>query len=369
MHICLVGLEALSILLPGYEQHRTGGEQVQVSLLAKALVNRGYKISLITLDYGQAADLEYKGIKIIKAYSPDGGIPGLRFIYPKVTRLWQALKAADADVYYTSCAGYQVGIVALYCKLFQRRSIYRVAHDNDCDPSKLLIKHWRDKRLYQFGLRRQHTVLAQSVQQQHDLKHYFGLSSSIATMLVDKPDEILTIEQRNIDILWVNNFRQFKRPDLALELAKLLPEYNLHMIGGANEPELYAGIERNAKSLNNVVFHGPIPYRDISGYYSAAKIFINTSDSEGFPNSYLQSWIRGTPIIVFFDPDDVVSRNALGYKANSLDEMATLIRKLIHNPADWCQLSQQCRQYMHQHYAEDEVLRPYIEAFESAIEK
>jgi glycosyltransferase involved in cell wall biosynthesis len=362
-------LEALSVLLPGYEQHRTGGEQVQVSLLAKALIKRGFKISLITLDYGQPVELEYMGIEIIKTYSPDEGLPGLRFIYPRVFKLWRALKRADADVYYTSCAGFQVGIVALYCQLFQRRSVYRVAHDNDCDPSKLLIKLWRDKKLYEYGLRRQHAVLAQSEQQQHDLMQYYGLTSNIATMLVDTPDDILNFEKRNIDILWVNNFRQFKRPDLALELAKQLPEYNMHIIGGPNDPELYATIEQNAKTLNNVEFHGPVPYRTISPYYSQAKIFINTSDSEGFPNSYLQSWIRGTPIIVFFDPDEVVSRNGLGYKANSLDEMATLIRTLHHNPADWHQLSQQCLHYMQQHYAEDDVLRPYIEAFKSSIEK
>jgi glycosyltransferase involved in cell wall biosynthesis len=365
MHICLIGLEALSVLLPGYEQYRTGGEQVQVSLLAKALVRQGYKVSLITLDYGQPAMLDYSGITIIKAYSATEGIPVLRFYHPRLTKLWKALKQADADIYYTSCAGFQVGISALFCQRYNRRFVYRIAHDNDCETNKLLINTWRDKKIYEYGLRHQHAVLAQSEQQRMALAKNYRVPSSIATMLVDSPEKILNFLERDIDVLWVNNIRQFKRPDLVIELAKILPECNIHIIGGPNEPELYARIERDTALLPNIVFHGPIPYRDISPYYSRAKVFINTSDIEGFPNSYLQSWIRGTPLLVFFDPDNVVSQNQLGFKATSVNDMSSTIRRLLADTEQWQQLSTRCLSYMRSNYSDEIVLKPYIEAFES----
>ena len=244
MKICIVGLEVLSVLMPGYEQYRVGGEQVQLTLLGRALKKRGYEVSMVVLDYGQADELVYEGINIIKAYSVEGGVTGVRFIYPRLIKLWNAIKKADADVYYTSCAGFQVGVVAYFCKLYKRKCLYKIAHDNDCYPDKLLIKLWRDKKFYEYGIRNQHEILAQSEQQQKALFENYGLASKTSIMLVDKPEETLGLEERDIDILWVNNMRQFKRPDLVIELAKVMTECNVHIIGGANEPDLYNKIEK-----------------------------------------------------------------------------------------------------------------------------
>jgi glycosyltransferase involved in cell wall biosynthesis len=364
MHICLVGLEVLSLLIPGYENYRTGGEQVQVSLLAKALSRKGFKVSVVTLDYGQPQVCEHAGITIIKSYAPEAGLPVLRFIHPKITKLWQALKMANADVYYTSCAGFQVGIIAHFCQKYGRKSVFRIAHDNDCEPTKLLIKTIRDKRLYEYGLRRQHRILAQSVQQQLALKQNYGVDSTVATMLVDSPDRIYDWKERDIDILWVNNIRQFKRPDVVIQLANFLPDTTIHMIGGPNEPALYQSIEAAATQRKNVVFHGPIPYHSIAPYYNRAKVFINTSDTEGFPNSYLQAWIRGTPTVVFFDPDDVISQNHLGYRTDNLQEMASTITAMLTQPDHWQLTSRNCQIYMHTHYGDDTVLIPYLDAFQ-----
>lgn len=364
MHICLIGLESLSVLMPGFETYRTGGEQVQVSLLAKALVGKGYRVTLVVLDYGQAEKLEYQGIQVVKVYGPNDGLPVVRFIYPRVFKLWRALLRINADVYYTSCAGYNVGLVALFSKIYNKKSIYRVAHDNDCDPKKLLIALWRDRKLYEYGLRRQDHVLVQSDQQSLALTKNYGVKSHIAGMLVDRPDEVIGFDDRDIDILWVNNIRQFKRPDLVIELAKILPEFSIHMIGGPNDPDLYKKIVSESDKLTNLKFYGAVPYREINKYYTRAKIFINTSDSEGFPNSYLQSWIRGAPIVVFFDPDGIVVRNSLGLKADNVQGMATIIRNLLANQEQWTRLSSACLKYMNQNFSEDKILVPYIDAIE-----
>ncbi|HBA67253.1 MAG TPA: hypothetical protein DCZ48_13950 [Methylococcaceae bacterium] len=363
MHICFIGLEALSVLMNGFENYRTGGEQVQVSLLAKALVKRGFKVSVIVLDYGQASEVCFDGIKIIKAYSPNAGFPVVRFIYPKIIKLWGALKKADADIYYTSCAGFQVGLMAYFCKKNKRKSVFRIASDKDCFPEQLAIKLWRDKRLYEYGLRNQDFLLVQSTQQQIALKKNYNLSSHLAQMLVDSSNRISKNDERDIDILWVNNFRQLKRPDLVIEVAKRLPEFNVHMIGGPNDLALYQKTEREAKTIDNVTFHGPVPYKQVNAFYSRAKILINTSDIEGFPNSYLQSWIRGTPIIVFFDPDNIVSNNELGFKATDVADMCTLIKNALQDPNLWHGLSNKCLDYMSTHFNEDNILKPYLEAF------
>lgn len=362
MHICLIGLESLSVFMPGFDSYRTGGEQVQVSLLAKALARRGFRVTLVVLDYGQASELEYAGVRVVKVYAPNEGVPILRFIYPRIFKLWRILRNINADAYYTSCAGYTVGLMAFFCRIYNKKSIYRVAHDHDCDPKKLLVSLWRDRKLYEYGLRRQNHVLVQSIQQQEALIHNYGVASHVAGMLVDQPDEVIQFENRDIDILWVNNIRQFKRPDLYIELAKILPECSMHMIGGPNEPKLYQDIQANAVKLANLKFHGPVPYSEVNKYYARAKVFINTSDSEGFPNSYLQAWIRGTPIVVFFDPDGRVAKNNLGFKAVNVDDMAKIIRELLDSQDSWSRLSKNCVEYMNKNYSNDKILEPYLSA-------
>jgi len=111
----------------------------------------------------------------------------LRFIHPRWTGTWSALARADADVYYTSCAGMQVGLIALFCRRHRRRLVFRAASDTDCDRSRLLVRFARDRWLYGYGLRRAHAILVQSAWQQETLARSYGLSSRVAGMLVEKP--------------------------------------------------------------------------------------------------------------------------------------------------------------------------------------
>lgn len=360
MHICLVSFEALSILLPGYEYHRTGGEQVQVSLLAKALARRGWRVTVVVFDYGQPDEVIYEGIRVVKIYAPRDGLPVVRFFFPRVFKLWKALKKVDADVYYTSCAGYQVGILSFFCRCYNKRSVFRIANDKDCSPNQLGINLWRDRQLYSYGLKNQDCILCQSIQQRQALKRNFNVDSVIAGMLVEAPGNILPFISRDIDILWVNNFRYHKRPDLALQLAQLLPEVNIHIIGGPNDAMLYQEIKEKALCINNIVFHGPVPYRDMDKFYSRAKVLVNTSDVEGFPNSYLQSWIRGTPVVTFFDPDDIIATNGLGFKAADISDMVDLLVSLLDDYDLWDNLSKKCIDYVAINFSEENVLKPYL---------
>jgi glycosyltransferase involved in cell wall biosynthesis len=364
MKICFVGFHNLPVLAPEYRRHTIGGEAVQQTLLGRALARRGHEVSMVVADHGQPDGSEWDAIRVFGAYRPDAGLPVLRFVHPRWTGMWSALKRADADLYYTSCAGMQVGLVALFCRHFRKRFVFRIASDTDCDRSRLLVPLARDRWLYAYGLRRADAILVQSVSQADALARNYGLAGRVAGMMVEKPQRIAP---RNIDLLWVSNIRHEKRPDRVLELAGTLPEAGVHMVGGplSGSEDLFRDVARKAEAIPNVSFHGPLSYWDAAELYDRAKIFVNTSDVEGFPNSYLQAWIRGVPVVTLIDPDGVIEREGLGVAAKSPAQIPDAVRALLKNAAAWKAASDRCRAFMAREYGEDKVLAAYLDTFEN----
>jgi glycosyltransferase involved in cell wall biosynthesis len=363
MKICFVGLDNLPVLAPEFRDHTIGGESVQQTLLARALARRGHDVSMVAGDYGQADGVQWRGIRVFKAFRSGAGLPGFRFIHPRWTGLWSALARAGADLYYTSCAGMQVGLVALFCWRFRRRFVFRAASDSDCDRSRLLVRFARDRWLYARGLRRADAILVQSSAQAEALARSYGLASRVAGMLVEAP--AASGAARDIDVLWVSNIRRVKRPDRLLEIADQLPATNFHIVGGPlpGEEALFRELRHAAVAKPGMMFHGRLSYWDANHLYARARLLLNTSDVEGFPNSYLQAWIRGVPVVTLIDPDGVIEREGLGIAAPSPAQIPAAIRYLLRDPAAWRAASNRCRAFMAREYGEDRVLPVYLETF------
>src|SRR5438067_1664636 len=243
MKICFVGIDNLPVLAPEYRQHGIGGESVQQTLLAKALARRGHEVSMVVADCGQPDGKRWDGIRVFKAYRRDAGLKVLRFIHPRWTGMWSALARADADLYYTSCADALPALLALFCRRFGKRFVFRSASDTDCDKSRLLVQYARDRWLYAYGLRRADAILVQSALQAQTLTRSYGLRGRVARMLVETPS---STPERDIDVVWVANIRGLKRPDRILQLADALPEAKIHMAGGPSpgEEALFGEVSR-----------------------------------------------------------------------------------------------------------------------------
>ena len=102
-------------ILTGDAEALKGGPPVKAMLIQNTnpvtvapeqnLVRRGFAVYMIVADLGQRDGAEWDGIKTFKAYRMDAGIPGPRFIHPRWTGLWSAMKRSGAEIYYCSCAG------------------------------------------------------------------------------------------------------------------------------------------------------------------------------------------------------------------------------------------------------------------------
>jgi glycosyltransferase involved in cell wall biosynthesis len=364
MKVCLVGLDNLPVLAPEFRAACIGGESVQQTLLARALAGAGHVVSMVVGDYGQDDGASWGAIRTFKAFAFEEGLPVFRFLHPRATGLWSALGRADADVYYTSCAGAHVGLVALYCRRHRRRFVFRAASDTDCDPARLLVRFARDRWIYRKGLGAADAILVQSAAQKRALAQGFGLEGSVAGMFVEKPGGSRV--EKDIDVLWVGNLRPLKRPDRLLALARALPQYRFHMVGGPlpGESRCFRDVERAAAGIDNVVLHGRRSYADANAIHDRARLLVSTSDVEGFPNVFLQAWIRGVPVVSLLDPDNLIAREGLGIAAGSPDHMLEAVGGLLGNAAALAAAGRRCRAFMEREFAEGRILAAYLAALD-----
>jgi len=350
--ICFVEGAAYAVLDSKTQIKSTGGESVQHMLLAKAFVERGWQVSMVSGDIGQDDGIIVDGVRVWKTSKRSAGLPYVRFFYPRLVKMWRAIRKADADIYFQSCAGVMTGVLARFVAGRNRKMIFRIAHDTDCIPGEQLINLKRDRRIYEYGLRRADLISSQSNTQARALEENYGLKSFEVDMAAEIPEDSGDAS-RNIDVLWVNNFRQFKRPDLLLEIARNMPEVSFTIIGGPMQgfEDLYDKIRNEASMIDNIDFVGSVPYREVNSYFERAKLFLNTSDSEGFPNSFLQAWVRRVPVVSYFDPDGFIASKGLGVSVKTQNDFVEALDGLLSDEGERREIGRRSRQFVIDRYS------------------
>jgi len=367
--VCFVGLGNLPVLAREYSDRRAGGAELQQTLLARALARRGWPVSMVVADHGQPDGAAWDGIRTYKAYRPKEGIPVVRFLHPRWTKLIAAMRRADADIYYASCAGGHLAQVVLFARSHGRKVVFRVASDSDCDPRLLLVRYWRDRKLYTWGLKRADLVLAQTLEQQAALAQNFGVASNVIDPLFETAGRRPPLAARDIGALWIGNLRPLKRPGLLLDVAVQLPDLSFHLIGGPmpGAEAFFAQVRERAATLPNVTFHGFVPQHLIGEYVERARVLVSTSETEGFPNTYLQAWSRGTPVVAFIDPQQLIGRHRLGVVVSDAQELRAALASLAGEPEEWRAASERSCRYMDAHADERQTVDTYRQALSELI--
>lgn len=362
--ICLVGLMNLPVLAREYAHHGIGGMQVQQTLLGRQLVKRGFDVSMVVADLGQPDGASWEGITTWRTFKPDAGVPVLRYLHPRWTSIWSALKRADADIYYVSGVGMMLGLVAMFARRYGRKAVYRLASTSDCHPDTICVRYWRDRKLYAYGLKRADLVLSQTVEQQRLMLRNYCRDSLVIPSLLEPAGRCDSYAERSIDVLWVGALRPLKRPRLLLDLARRLPQLKFEIAGGpsADDPALFEQVKREAQTLPNVRFLGPVPFHDVRSLFERARLLVGTSEIEGVPNTYLQAWGHGAPVVAYLDPEHVIAHHGLGRAVHSPDEMAEAVAQLIANPEVWSETSARCHEFAATRADENARVQLYVDA-------
>ena len=87
---------------------------------------------------------------------------------------------------------------------------------------------------------------------------------------------------------------------------------------------------------------------DVESLMENAILFVNTSKGnyEGFPNTFVQSWLRETPTISLnVDPGGVIAREKLGKCSGSFEQLVKDVIFLIENDKERIEMGKRARVY------------------------
>jgi glycosyltransferase involved in cell wall biosynthesis len=356
--ICIVSHFAFGAMLGGSNGH-IGGVERQTSLLARWLVDRGHDVSMVTWDEGQEDAVEIGGVKILKLCRRGDGIPGLRFFHPRWTSLLDALRRADADVYYQNCGDCVTGQLALWCRQRGAGFVFSAASDADCDRDLPYLPTIRERMLYRLGLRFADRIIVQTQTQQHTLSHAFNRQSIVLPMPCALPSPSIRPDCVRVTsgrILWVGRVCQQKRPERLLDLAKGCPDLHFDLVGPADGTPYSREILEQARRLANLKVHGPVGREQVAAFYRQAACLCCTSDQEGFPNTFLEAWSQGLPVVSTFDPDNVISQWGLGAAVPDPRDLVGAIRALVGSVDQWQRASSHAVTYFLEKHVPDRAL-------------
>jgi glycosyltransferase involved in cell wall biosynthesis len=318
-----------------------GGAERQQWLLARALAAAGWQVTV--------------GIERSEECKQKISIEGVEFVnigQKHSLRAWyQFLVSEQPDWWYWRCASHVLGLAVLIAKFARVRMVFAAGFDSDVNVRYALFQRPRWWPLYGLGLSLANTILVQNEKQFERLPPRWRSKTVKVPSITPLSERVMPHIERPHYVAWIAMLRKFKRPDLLVEIARRAPDIRFVVCGGRTtftaEPGYGEAIVDALQSLPNVEYRGQVSPDEASQVIAHAALFLSTSDEEGFPNTFLQAWSAGTPVVSLrIDPDQIIERYALGKVSCTAEQAIVDIKDLIGSPKTREAISSRARRYV-----------------------
>jgi len=331
-----------------------GGAQYQIECLIESLLpSNRYDISYVARRV--AADFQPQGYRIV-AIGRTSAVPRLGYLMDAVP-LSRALRKLQPDVIYQRVACGYTGVVAHYARHHNARLIWHVSSDTDVQPENLragsnAVRRWLEKRSIEYGIRHARHIVAQTERQAQLLERNYGRRAD-AVIRNFHPQPTETIDKSGpISVLWVANLKPLKQPEVFVRLAaqlRDLKDARFIMVGAApryGSSQWSDAVTQSIRATPNLDYLGERSQSDVNELLARAHVFVNTSEYEGFPNTFVQAWMREVPVVsLHIDPDGVLDREGVGIHAGSEERLFAAVRMLVTDPVRRAQYAARARQH------------------------
>lgn len=326
-----------------------GGAEYQASLIVDALVKRGnYDIHYLCRIANFSK--QYPGYYLHSVQSRSRLSRYSKFTDSSL--LMKKLIEINPDIVYQRNGGAYTGVCAYYAKTHQKKFYWHLAHDKDVIPDSIFANSnplaYIDQIMLNYGIRNSQTIIAQSKEQAHLLQKNYGKTPDVIIKNFHPiPDRVEKKRVESLRILWVANLNPYKQPHLCLELARRLESHkNIKIVMVGRAPGSYEALVEQLKKQKNIDYRGSLPVNEVNNLFQYSDIFINTSSQEGFPNSFIQAWMREVPVVsLSVNPDSVLTKESIGLCSKNLAQMEMDIITLADNESARLAMGRRARDY------------------------
>jgi glycosyltransferase involved in cell wall biosynthesis len=361
IRVCFIAPKAYPLFNPDVKKV-FGGAEVDLYFLATELAkDENFAVSFITADYGQQDIEEIENVRIIKSLNFNKN--------PLVgaVRVWRAMHTADSQIYFQEAVSWGTFLVALFCTSHKRTFVYRTANQGECDGTYFNRKRPL-KKVFSWSLHKAGAVI---VQNEIDKKNLQASTGIISTVIPNGQRLLESGQSKRDTILWVGRSTPLKRPELFIKLAEHFPDEKFTMIcQEATGDENYKALLAEAEKVENLQFIRAVPFADIETCFQRAKVFVNTSDSEGFPNTFIHACNCAAPILSLkVNPDGFINRYNCGMSCD--DDWQRMIGSLktMLQENRYMELGQNGKKYVEERHDLAKIIELYKELFKKLLRR
>ncbi|MEM7100811.1 MAG: glycosyltransferase family 4 protein [Pseudomonadota bacterium] len=365
-HVCIV--------CDGHWDQLQGGAELQLDLLSRGLSESDFKVTYICRDRGTGFTdnpVTVIGLKIAPIVA--------KVFYPYqillAGKLIRTLDRLNPDVIITRVASAFTGVCAYFGRSRDIPVVWHVANITDLIPPKRKLDrtypmHMLNNAAMKYGIRRVSHIVAQAQYQDDLLKELFGRTADVIIPNFFPPMTAASAEKSSTStVLWVANLKPKKRPEDFIWLAQqFLHVSNVEfvMVGRSDPSEYQLKLQALIDDTRNLTYLGEVPVQKVNQLMAQACIFVNTSDVEGFPNTFIQAWMNQLPVVTLsFDPDSVLVDNTLGFCSGSKEQMRKDVTYLLENKADAKLMGERADAHAQAHHSIESNLSAYMSLIES----
>lgn len=360
------------LLISQYFPLEAGGAEQQVYCLAKYL-QPSMDVHYLTISDRQIASQD-PGITIstIPRRELLRRVLGLCYVLD-YSRVWNAIQRIDPHIIYIRGATAYLGIAARYAMSSPCSLIWHIAHAYDVQPFRMralrtLPFDYLDKRMIEYGIRHADYIFGQAKYEEDLLRRNYGRTCDLIVGNWHPEPSVSCTKGSPVKVLWVANIKPMKKPETFVELAarlRTVTEAEFIMIGRPGSAKYQRPLEAQMRNVRGLTYLGEKSNEEINRILGESHIFVNTSDIEGFPNTFIQAWLQEVPVVsLHVDPDDLLTRQGLGFRSGSLDKLVQDTRRLIENADLRTRIGKKARAYAREHHGLERNLNRVAAFFE-----